>query len=143
MDNNPNYTINGIINLFITVPSLIGSFLVCRYCLRGISTNTVNKLILSLALSDFFYSLTNLAILLNYSEDSSGCTLEALSRNFFFGLAIWIATSISVLHYKIVKSEAGFKGSRFVAVSVISGVIVSLILSLRYLHFFCLSNLNI
>ena len=123
-------------NLIATVPSLIGSFIVCYYCLEGISANAVTRLIFILAVSDFFYSLTNLSTILDYSEDSFACMVEAVSRQFFFGLAVWIAASIAVFHYRMFNLDPGFKKFQFVKASVISGTLVSLILSLRYYIFF-------
>ena len=127
-----------ILNLIATVPSILGSFIMFCFCLRSISQNTSVKLILALAISDFFYSANNLMTVLKSPEDSVACKIEAFSKGFFLQLTIWIATSISILHYKLLAADPNFRRNRFVFISIASGVIISLTLALRYLYHFCI-----
>ena len=129
---NANGELLQILNLIATVPSIIGSLIMFYFCLRSISQNTSIKLILALAISDFFYSANNLMTVLNSPEDSVACKVEAFSKGLFLQLTIWIATSISILHYKLIAADPNFKRSRFVFICIMSGVVISLTLALRY-----------
>ena len=121
-----------ILNLVITIPSILGSLLMSYFCLKSVSVNTSIKLILALGTSDFFYSANNLTFLLNYTEEDPLCKIEGFLREMFFKLSICTATSIAILHYKLINVNPQFNRDRFVLKSILIGFILSLGVSLRY-----------
>ena len=132
MDIENNEPLLQILNLISTIPSIIGSLLVFYFCQKSISQNTSIKLILALSISDFFYSISNLMIAFKYSEDNPACQIEAILRSVSVRMAIWIASSISIFHYKMIKADPDFNKDRFVSLALGSGLIVSLLAALRY-----------
>ena len=126
-----NDDIMQILNLIATVPSLIGTFLMSYMCLKSISNNTSIKLILGLGISDFVYSLCNLMGIIGYDQGTLACTLEGVFREFSVKLSICFATSIGVLHYKIIEASPDFNKTRFLITHFSIGLIISLSNALR------------
>ena len=122
------------LNLVASVPSLIGALVMFYLCLKNISSNTSIKLIFALAIADIIYSTSNIMTVFRYPADGILCKLEASSRYFSSGLILWLATSISVLHYKIITQLQTFRKTRFIVVSLTLGVLLNVCLALEYAY---------
>ena len=131
------------LNLLATIPSIIGSFLMSYFCLKSVSTNTSIKLLLALGLSDFFYSVNNLTSIFGPTQGSGLCNLQALFRSSFALLSVWIASSIAVLHYKLIRGDPNFRRTRFIVLAILSGICVSFGLCLWYLSISAIIYINI
>ena len=129
--NNDHLALLRTINLVVTVPSFIGSLLMAYFCYITLSVDFIIKLIFALAISDALYSLSNGMATLNYTEDSTACKIEGSLRLFSLLLTMFWAATIAILHYKLVDPNANFKKSRFLVLSTVIGLTLSLGLSLR------------
>ena len=124
-------TLMQTLNLIATIPSIIGASLMTYYSIRNLSANAFVKLILLLALSDLFYSISNVMSLLQSPEGSIACITEGVLRMFTKNFSICVASSIALLHYHVIKMDLTFKKSRFLVISIVSGALLSLIFALR------------
>ena len=121
-----------LLNQVATIPSLVGSLIMCYFCLRSMSTNIFIKLILALAASDFFFSAVNMLLILSPEDQTPLCTAIGFFRDFFTKLSMCLVTSIAILHYKVIIGDQDFNKDRFVSLSIIFGILISLIFTLRY-----------
>ena len=62
----PDDVLMHVLNLIATVPSLIGSAIMVYFCSKHISTSISIRIILPLAIADFFYSISNLMVVFRY-----------------------------------------------------------------------------
>ena len=102
-----------ILNLVATILSLIGSLVMTYYCFKNRDLSISIKLILALAVSDFLFSAGNFMAVFSPTPDSATCQVEGFFREFFPKLSVCIATSIAILHYKIIEANPNFNKNRF------------------------------
>ena len=123
-----------ILNLVASVPSLIAALVMFYLCLKKYILQYIHKLIFALAIADIIYSSSNIMTVFRYPADGILCKLEASARYFSSGLILWLATSISVLHYKIITQLQTFRKTRFIVVSLTLGVLLNVCLALEYAY---------
>ena len=100
-------------------------------CIKNISSNTSIKLILGLGIADFVYSICNLMGIIGYDQDSLACTFESVFRELSIKLSICFATSIGVLHYKIIEARSDFNKTKFLIIHFSIGIVIGLSCALR------------
>jgi len=117
-------------NTLATGLSFAGSIFMIYHCLRVPSRNSVTvKLILSIALADFIYSIANL---MSAYEDkgpqvSAFCKAEAVLRAFSHVMSIFFASSLSVICYKSVSRGRAFDQEQFFKISSLIGALYCLL----------------
>ena len=132
MSDNTSETLLHVFNTLVTLPSLVGTFLMTYYCFRSRKTNTTVKLLLTLAISDFIYSFSNLMSVMGSLPGSTACNVEGILRDFSSKLSICTVMAIALLHYKVIESSPAFNRHSFLICSTLGGILVSLCFSLRY-----------
>ena len=120
-----------LLNIFATVPSLIGSGLVSYFSFQKRSLNISIKLILALSISDFFYSAVNIISAFDTTPEGLVCKIEGLYRLFFRNFSMCIAIAIAILHHQIITASQSLNRKRFLIGSIFFGLLVSTIISAR------------
>ena len=119
-----------ITSLTTTILSIVGSLLLSYYCLRKKRKTTGVMLIFALGVSNLFYSIASLALVLRTEGDDAKCAqTEALLRQLFFVFSIFWTSSIAMLHYKITTPGKEFNQKDFFRKSFVIGFLVSLLLA--------------
>ena len=114
------------VNNIATGLSFIGSIFIMYQCLRTPSPRSVTtKLILSIGIADFIYSIANL---MSSYEDlgptvSTLCSAEATLRSFSFLLSIFFASCLGIICYKTLSRGPNFEQERFFERSLYVGVL--------------------
>ncbi len=114
------------VNNIATGLSFVGSIFIMYQCLRTPSPRSVTiKLILSIAVADFIYSIANL---MSSFEDlgpivSTLCSTEATLRSFSFLLSIFFASCLGIVCYKTLSRGPHFDQETFFKRSLYIGVI--------------------
>ena len=134
-------TLLQILNLIATILSFIRTIVMSYYCIINLSTNSSIKLILALALSDFFYTVSNVMMPFDIDDGSTECVIEGLIRDFFFKFSMCLAVAIAIFHYKIITAKTPFDKTPFIVKSILASLLISLIITLRYLLFTIALNL--
>ena len=122
----PLYIVNEVVSLF----SLLGSFLMAFFIIRNKEKTIILYFILAIAVSDFFYSISNLLSILETKTSSHLCHLEAFTRQFFFALSIMMTSSISILCYRLIIQNKSAKQYSFFWVVMLISIIFSACLAL-------------
>lgn len=125
-----------VLNLTVSVPSLIGTVFMIYFCGRNFSINTSNKLLLFLAISDFLFLLTNVFLFIDWPGESTICQVDGMLRRFSGAMTLYIVSLIAILHYYSIKQDETFSkigGTRFVVLSITIGTVISLAIATRYL----------
>ena len=131
MEENTELKIIYFLNIFATVPSLIGSGLVSYISFKKRSLNISIKLILALSTSDFFYSAVNLISAFETSPKGLLCQIEGFYRLFFRNFSMCIAIAIAILHYQIITASPSLNRKRFLIEAVFFGLLISTIIAAR------------
>ena len=122
-----------ILNLIVTIPSLIGCLMMGYVCYKNISITTCTKLLLALAISDFLYSISNVMSLISIfdsDENRLSCKVEGFLRDFFQKFSICLVTSMAILHYKILIANERSQNSRTVTICIVVGLVIASIFAL-------------
>ena len=119
-----------ILNLISTSLSLIGSGWMCYSCIRLKQKTVAHKLISAIAVSDFFYTLSNVISMFGEQSNDAICCIEASMRHFSAVMTIFFSSSTAVLCYRVVTSPKDYDQKRFLKEAIIAGTIYSLILTL-------------
>jgi len=112
-------------NNIATALSFAGSIFMIYHCLKTSAPRSVTmKLILSIAIADFLYSISNL---MSAFQGPSGvtpfCYLEAGIRAFTYVLSIFFASCLGILCYKTVVKGMDFNQELFFKRSLYVGVV--------------------
>jgi len=88
------------LNIVVTSLSLLSSFTMSLFCFKSPVRHTVClKLILGIALADFFYSISNVFSFFDNSTEAI-CVIESILRLCSYQFSLIFATSIAILCYK-------------------------------------------
>ena len=92
----PNSSLFLTLNLIVTILSLIGSAWMAFYCSRMQRKSVSTRLILALAVADFFYSISNLLSTFEGDDVNLMCEIEAFLRTTFYSLSTFMTCSIVI-----------------------------------------------
>lgn len=114
-----------ILDWCVSVISLISSLVLCYFCLRIPSPKTVSvKFILLLAMSDFFYSVSNILsyYLTNEDNDLQLCYIQGAMRNASFILTSFFSACTAIVSYKSSLPKGRFNLNLFFITAVLFGL---------------------
>ena len=120
------------LNIISTVPSIIGSFVMIYLTSRVRNKTLIIQLIKALAISDLFYSFSNVMVLFSSEEGSFLCNTEGFFKDFFLKQSIFWTTSIAVLHYYLATKGEEFDKGRFLRITATIATSASLLSASRY-----------
>ena len=106
-----------------TFLSLCGSLFMSYFCFKtGSAHSPSGKLILSIALSDFLYSIANVLAAFEGETISKLCLAEGFLRVFSLELCLLFPTCIAILCYKATQPNQDFDQNSFVKKVIVYGV---------------------
>ena len=120
-------------NIIVTIISLVSSFLMLWSCFKTQDIKSVSlKLIISIALSDTLYSISN--FMSEFEKESvygvdDLCTAEAFIRQFSFLNSLFWTTCTAILCYKASNLDFRFNQASFFRKAVLIGVSLCLFAS--------------
>jgi len=139
-----NVEILVILDLTTSALSLIGSLVMCCFCLRVPSPKTTSvKFILALAVADFFYSLSNILsnFLINGSQDLTLCWIQGSIRHSSFILSVFFSACIARVSYLSALPDQQSRLSNYFVIAVSIGILSFLILpTIRYFFYIYISS---
>ena len=107
------------VNIASTGFSLIGSLIMCCFCSRLPYKNISIKLVYTIALSDFFFSVANLMTIINFSGSDELCRwISGPARQFFVNFSLFLATAIPIYYCKVTSYNPIGDKSRFFSIAV-------------------------
>ena len=123
----PDRSILYIINMVATVLSLAGSLWMTYFCLKVTGSQTLSaKLVLGIAVSDLFYTITNIMSLFQ-SQDKAivgdFCRAEGVFRYYSLKFTLFFAALIAIVCYSA-SSRGNVNSKTFVRKSVLGGCLL-------------------
>ena len=120
----PDRSILYIINMTATLLSLFGSIWMTYFCLKVSGTQPLSsKLVLGIALSDLFYSITNIMSIFEAQDKNiidDMCRVEAIVRFYSLKLTLFFSTLIAIACYTA-SSKGNVNSKTFIKKSVLVG----------------------
>jgi len=115
-----------VVDLVVTILSLLGSLLMFYLCLRIRKPFTLSlKFILAISIADFIYSVANLISNFEVLEKTFAlCRVEANLRQCSFILSIFFSTCTAIASYKASIPQAKFNKRNFFNLSVTLGPLI-------------------
>ena len=118
------------LNLMVSILSLFGSSLMIYFCFKIKRDSVTTKLIMSIAIADFFYSIANLMSQFEGDSVNFLCRTEAVLRQVSNTASAFITGSFTLFCYKIVTHGNKFNKKAFLNNAIIFSVLVGLTLAL-------------
>jgi len=119
------------LNLATSALSTIGSLSMAYFCYQSMRTNSVAlKFIFAIAVSDFFYTTSN--VMAAFEDDTNGilCHTEAFVRQLFYQLCIYLTAGTSLLCYKTVALGKSFNQNLFLKSTILLATCIGLFFNL-------------
>jgi len=112
------------LNLVSTGLSLAGSTTMISLCFKTKNKTVAWKLIIAIALSDFFYSISNLMSVFENDDNGLFCHTEAFIRKFSYIYSIFWVTCTAILCYKTSKLFNYFDQQKFFNRAAVTGFLI-------------------
>ena len=121
-----------IINLVVTTLSLMGSGWMSIYCFQIRNKDIPTKMILTLAISDFFYSISNVLSAFEPDEDvSTMCTIEGFIRAAFYSISNFTTSWIVIYCVIFLRRDSSMNDEYYFRGTLAISILVSLALAFR------------
>ena len=128
----PNSSLLRTLNLIVTILSLIGSGWMSIYCCRTRKKDVLTKLILTLAIADFLYSISNFLTTFEGDNDvDTMCMVEGFIRTTCLPLSAF--TTCWIVIYCVIflnDKNSSINQEKYFRGTLIASVSVSLVLGL-------------
>ena len=127
----PNSSLLLTLNLTVTILSLIGSAWMTFYCSQTQRKNVSTKLILVLAIADFFYSISNLLSTFEGDDVNLTCRVEAFLRGVSYSLSTFMTCSIVIYCVIFLNKDSNINQINYYRSAIAISIVISLAIALR------------
>ena len=127
----PDSSLLFTLNLVVTILSLIGSAWMAFYCSRRQMKSVSTRLILALAIADFFCSVSNLLSTFEGDDVNLTCKIEAFLRSTSYSLSTFMTCSIVVYCIIFLDKNSTIDVEKYFKCALAASIVTSVALGVR------------